>query len=137
MAKKAADKAPKKPPKIPRSLTLTCEDLPSQPEGWVVISSYMKAKHLPFVDGLDISALRNPELTVSEKRASMATICQFLSVYVFAWNWKDIDGEEYESPADFPDILGELQPMEFNWLLDKVVGTLRSEATVPKQKGAD
>ena len=111
------------------------DDLPSQAEGWVEMSSYVKRKHLPYLNALsNLEVLGSAEASADEKAQEMVKMDRFLAVFIEAWNWKDRDGKAYPQPAGNPEIFGELMPEECNWLIAKTNEVLgEEELEVPKQ----
>lgn len=111
------------------------DDLPSQEKGWVEMSSYVKRKHLPYLNDLsNLEILGSGEASADAKAEEMVKMDRFLAVFIEAWNWKDKDGKAYPQPAGNPEVFGELMPEECNWLIAKTNEVLGEEKLeVPKQ----
>lgn len=107
-------------------------DLETQEKGWVEMCSYLKAKHLPYIEGLEVDLLSKDYPTPQEKAVAMEVVYEMLAVFVEGWNWKDGDGTPYSDPAGNPGAFGDLRPAEFGWVMNKVGEVIAEGSGVPK-----
>lgn len=113
-------------------IRVSSDGLETQKDGWVEMAAYLKIKHLPYVDALDLTAIREGGLP-EEQTKSQETTFALLAVYVTNWNWKDFEGKPYPKPAGNPDIFGEIRRDEYTWLWNKVWESIGGNIGIPKQ----
>jgi len=116
-------------------IRIPCDGLATQEGGWVEMSSYLRTKHLPYVQALSRKDfdVTWEELSISERGNLVLSLrYAFLAVYVYNWNWKNIDGKAYPKPADNGAVFGDLRAVEFNWLWEKVWETIGEATSIPK-----
>lgn len=113
---------------------LSSDELASQQGRWVEIDAFFKAKHIPFVDALELKALTKKGLP-KKKVQSQKTVFDLLAVFVTDWNWKDFDGKPYPKPAGKPEVFAELHRKEYLWIWNKVWEAIGGDLDIPKAKG--
>lgn len=114
---------------------VSCDGLATQERGWVEMSSYLRTKHLPYVQALSVKDFEDTweELSISERGDIVLGLRgDFLAVFVYNWNWKGIDGKPYPKPAGNAGVFGDLRPAEFNWLWEKVWEMVPEGTEIPK-----
>lgn len=109
------------------------DDLETQKDGWVEMAAYLKVKHLPYVDGLELNAIKEDGLP-EEQTKSQETTFALLAVFVTNWNWKDFDGKPYPKPAGNPEIFGEIRRAEYTWIWNKLWESIGGKIGIPKAK---
>lgn len=119
---------PKKAEK-PGVVRLECDDLPTQ-DGWVEMCSYVRTRHLPYLDSLDLTVLTE-DVPLAQKVERMQLAYEFLASFVTDWDWKDRDGSDYAKP-DAPEAFGDIRPSEFNWLMKKINEVIGADTDFPK-----
>jgi len=120
--------------KVVGIIRIPCDGLATQKGGWVEMAAYLKTKHLPYVDALNLTALTGEGLP-EERTKSQETAYALMAVFVTNWNWKGFDGKPYPKPAGNPEIFAEIRRQEFMWLWSKVWEAIGDTLAVPKQKG--
>lgn len=113
-------------------IRVSSDGLEAQKDGWVEMAAYLKIKHLPYVDALDLTAIREGGLP-EEQTKSQETTFALLAAYVTDWNWKDFEGKPYPKPAGNPDIFGEIRRDEYTWLWNKVWESIGRDIGIPKK----
>lgn len=109
--------------------------LATQEEGWVEMSSYMKMKHLPYVEALNLRDLKKAwaKLQVSARGNKVLTLrFDLMATFVTDWNWKDREGNPYPKPAGNPSVFWELKPQEYRWLWDRIWDVIGENYGIPK-----
>jgi len=110
-------------------------DLPTQEGGWVEMSAYIKRKHNPYLAALttiNAKVLTNPKAKPEAKAKEMRKLDEFLASFVYAWDWKDQDGNPYPQPNSY-EVFGELRQEEWAWLQGKANEIMAQEQGIPKQ----
>ena len=115
-------------------IRIPSHELPTQPEGWVEISAYVKRKHLPYIAALqtvDENILANANTSAQEKAREMRKFDEFHASFVYGWNWTDGEGVAYPEPHGNADAFGELRQEEWAWLQGKI-NEVMAQNRIPK-----
>lgn len=105
--------------------------LDSQKDGWVEMAAYLKIGHLPYVDALDLTAIKEDGLP-EEKTKSQETTFALLGAFVVDWNWKGFDGKPYPKPMGNPGIFREIRREEYTWIWNRLWESVGGNIGIPK-----
>jgi hypothetical protein len=113
-----------------RTVRVASDEVESQGPGtWVELRQSLKLKHLRALT--DLSKLQGIDrMDLEAVNKGFDAVCEALSRFVVAWNWRDEDGEPLPSPKRDPEAFSELEFDELMWLIGRVtamVGELVSK----------